>query len=225
MCNLQQFASFVYNFLDDKEMDVDNSDGETKIKSENPASSSSTLNRPDEYKEKTSNASSTAATTDASASNKLSTSDSVPVVSTSDRINQQKPSESIHSAPSSSSSTTSTPFSLMTSTNNPSSVDVNKVSVSSSGVITSETVSNAQVVNAIGGDSSLNDVNIKQEIIDRDSPSPNLPSYAVSKHSVSEFFACSFEFVLCSCFINFSPNLSFRNYILHLHMEVCYAAF
>lgn len=170
-------------------MDVDNSDSETKIKSENLASSSTMLNRPDDFKEKTSNPSITAST-DASASSKSNTSDSVPIVSTSDRINQQKPPESIHLASSSSSSsTTSTPFSLMSTTNNPSGIEgqscnVNKVSVSSSGVITSETMSNAPVVNAIG-DSSVNDVNIKQEIIDRDSPSPNLPSYAVSKHSVS----------------------------------------
>lgn len=167
-------------------MDVDNSDSETKIKSENLASSSSMLNRTDDFKEKTSNPS-IAASTDASASSKSNTSDSVPIVSTSDRINQQKPPESIHLASSSSSSsTTSTPFSLMSTTSgiDGQSCNVNKVSVSSSGVITSETVSNASVVNAIG-DSSVNDVNIKQEIIDRDSPSPNLPSYAVSKHSVS----------------------------------------
>lgn len=189
-------------------MDVDNSDSETKIKSENPTSSS-TLNRTDDYKEKTSlsnpsttttTASSSSATvlTDASASIKSSsTSDSVPVVSSIDRINQQKPPESIHlttSSSAASSSSASAPFSLMstTTTTNPSVIDgqscnVNKVSVSSSGVITSDTVSNASsVVNAIGGDSNLNDVNIKQEIIDRDSPSPNLPSYAVSKHSVSK---------------------------------------
>ncbi|KAG4067430.1 hypothetical protein HA402_009667 [Bradysia odoriphaga] len=166
---------------DDKDMDVDNSDTETKIKSENPSTSSTTLNRPDDYKEKPSNQSTIL--TDAS-SKSSNTSDSVPVGSASDRI---KPPESIHTA-STSSLSTSTPFSLMsTSANNPSSNDaqscnVNKVSVSTSGVLTSETVSNASVVNTIG-DSSLNDVNIKQEIIDRDSPSPNLPSYAVSKHS------------------------------------------
>lgn len=166
-------------------MDVDNSDGEAKVKSESLTSASnSLLNRQDDYKEKTS---STTISIDASASSKLNTSDSVPVVSTSDRINQQKPPESIHSA--SSSSATSTPFSSMSPANNPSGIEgqscnVNKVSVSSSGVITSDTVSNAPVLNAIG-DSSMNDVNIKQEIIDRDSPSPNLPSYAVSKHSVS----------------------------------------
>lgn len=170
-------------------MDVDNSDSETKIKSENPTSSSTTLNRPDDYKDKTSNPSTSASTTtanastDASASSKLNTSDSVPVVSTSDRINQQKPPETIHLA----SSSATTPFSFSSPSNSPSIIDgqscnVNKVSVSSS-----ETVNNASVVNAIG-DSSLNDVNIKQEIIDRDSPSPNLPSYAVSKHSVSGNF-------------------------------------
>lgn len=157
-------------------MDGDNSDGETKIKSENPTHSSTASNRSDEKASNpsTSNSTTTSSSTiDASASNKSS--DSVPVASTCDRI---KPSES------------SAPFSLMSNANNPSasvidgqSCNVNKVSVSSS-----ETVSNASSVGNAIGDSGLNDVNIKQEIIDRDSPSPNLPSYAVSKHSVSGNF-------------------------------------
>lgn len=166
-------------------MDVDNSDGETKIKSEGLTSSSSILNRQDD---KASNSSST--TSDASVSSKINTSDSVPVMPASDRTIEQKPSESILLASSTSSATTSTPFSLMPSASSPSiiedqSCNVNKVSVSSCGVITSDTVSgNPSVVDTIG-DNSMNDVNIKEEIIDPDSPCPNLPLYAVSKHSVS----------------------------------------
>lgn len=184
-------------------MDVDNSDNETKIKSESITPTSTTLNRTDDYKDKTSTV--TTVSTDATASSKINPSDSVPV-STSDRINQQKPPDTIHLP--STSSTTSTSFSLISPTTNTvviegQSCNVNKSSVSSSGVITSETLSNAPVVNAIG-DSSLNDVNIKQEIIDRDSPSPNLPSYAVSKHSVSEililFFSANLS-SLCLCWL------------------------